>query len=251
MKYSDNKFVGAEEKPGGTQLYATSNRWDLSRRRRKLMILSNDLTIVWQAVPDLWAAAPKARDVVTVLVSIWRGGRCLPNAVTELECSRSSLTTTRWAGGINDLACQVYNFKRNSCIDRQPVQWSAKRCCRWSVRSTTDDASQRVRHALHTADVVSRNAVQNWVAVVETAVYDRTRNDVGRLFGDERADMTKCPCLKIERTNYSGNMRAISKTQLPSGPTRRTRVTTENKQYLRFAIRHFPTIFSIFYLKWK
>ena len=45
--------------------------------------------------------------------------------------------------------------------------------------------------------------VQNRVVVVQSAAYDRTRNNVGRL-RDE--DVTKCPCAEIPLVNHSRNI---------------------------------------------
>ena len=46
-----------------------------------------------------------------------------------------------------DLVDQNCNFKRNSCSDRYLVQWTRKMCCGWSVRNTTNDASQQFLRA--------------------------------------------------------------------------------------------------------
>ena len=41
------------------------------------------------------------------------------------------------------------------------------------------------------SDVVSRDAVQNRVAVVQTAAYDQPHREFGHLLGDETPDVTK------------------------------------------------------------
>ena len=100
------------------------------------------------------------------------------------------------------------------CLSSIGNQCSDQRSCiandlygAWHMaRASTTDGVSRVLHALQTADVVSRDAIQNWVAVVHFVAYDRTHNDIGCLFVDKRADVTKCLCMEIVRTDHSRNV---------------------------------------------
>ena len=53
---------------------------------------------------------------------------------------------------------------------------------------------------------MGRDTIQDRIAVVQSAVYDRAGYDVSYLLCDERADMAKCSPVKIAGADYSRNM---------------------------------------------